>query len=194
MNFPKPQIDRETAMRLWIEEHSDYAKEQVILNNVGMVGSVLKSLNLNLFDEDLFEIGLVGLVKAVNTFNPNKDVKFCTYAMLIIRYEILKLLRIKQIIPEFSLDELYEFDNGEKIPCADMIADNKQFEEDVIANMLYEEIMNMFSDKEREIICLRMEEKTQQEVGKICGFSQTQISRFFQKNHRKFKKILDREG
>lgn len=160
MNFPKPQIDRETAMRLWIEEHSDYAKEQVILNNIGMVGSVLKSLNLNLFDEDLFETGLVGLVKAVNTFRKEKGVRFSTYAIPIIRNEVLHTIRKKQIIPKFSLDELYELDNGEKIPCADMIADNKQFEEDVIANMLYEEIISMFSDKEQKIICLRMEEKT----------------------------------
>lgn len=45
MNLPKPTLDRDTAMKLWINEHSDYAKEQVVLNNVGMVGIVLKSLN-----------------------------------------------------------------------------------------------------------------------------------------------------
>lgn len=45
MNLPKPTIDRESAMKLWIEEHSDYSKEQVVLNNTGMVGLVLKSLN-----------------------------------------------------------------------------------------------------------------------------------------------------
>lgn len=69
MNLPKPTLDRKTAMKLWIEERSDYAKEQAVLNNVGMVGIVLKSLNLNPFDEDLFSVGLIGVVKAVNTFN-----------------------------------------------------------------------------------------------------------------------------
>lgn len=59
MNLQKPQIDRETAMKLWIEERSDYAKEQVVLNNIGMVGVVLKSLNLNPLDEDLFSTGIV---------------------------------------------------------------------------------------------------------------------------------------
>lgn len=72
MNFPKPKLDRETAMKLWIKEHSDYAKEQIVLNNTGMVGIVLKSLNLNTQDEDLYSTGLIGVVKAVNTFNPIK--------------------------------------------------------------------------------------------------------------------------
>lgn len=99
MNFPKPQIDRETAMKLWIEEHSDYAKEQVVLNNQGMIGIVLKSLNLNPLDEDLFSIGLIGLVKTVNTFNPDKGVKFTAYATPIIRNEILRTFRKKRIIP-----------------------------------------------------------------------------------------------
>ena len=105
MRYPKPEIDRESAMKLWIEEHSDYAKEQVILNNVGMVGLVLKSLNLNPLDEDLFQIGLIGLVKTINTFDPDKGVKFSAYATPIIRNEILMSLRKKRIIPVFSLDE-----------------------------------------------------------------------------------------
>lgn len=82
-------------MKLWIEEHSDYAKEQVVLNNVGMVGIVLKSLNLNTQDEDLYSIGMIGVVKAVNTFNPDKGVKFTTYAAPIIRNEILMTFRKK---------------------------------------------------------------------------------------------------
>lgn len=93
MNLPKPRIDRESAMKLWIEEHSDYAKEQVVLNNVGMVGIVLKSLNLNPLGEDLFSIGLIGVVKAVNTFNPDKGFIFSAYATQIIRNEILMTLR-----------------------------------------------------------------------------------------------------
>lgn len=95
MNLPKPTLNRETAMKLWIKERSDYAKEQVILNNTGMVGLVLKSLNLNTQDEDLYSIGMIGVVKAVNTFNPDKGVKFSTYATPIIRNEILMTFRKK---------------------------------------------------------------------------------------------------
>lgn len=103
MKLPKPKIDRETAMKLWIEEHSDYAKEQVVLNNAGMVGLVLKSLNLNPLDEDLFSIGLIGVVKAVNTFNPDKGVRFSSYATPIVRNEILMTLRKKELCLHFHL-------------------------------------------------------------------------------------------
>ena len=116
MRYPKPELDRESAMKLWIEEHSDYAKEQVVLNNVGIVRLVLKSLKLNPLDEDLFQIGLVGLVKTINTFKPDKGVKFTTYATPIIRNEILMDLRKKRIIPVFSLDEEYFLESGDTVP------------------------------------------------------------------------------
>lgn len=194
MNFPKPQIDRETALQLWIEEHSDYAKEQVILNNIGMVGSVLKSLNLNLLDEDLFETGLVGLVKAVNTFQKEKGVRFSTYAIPIIRNEVLHTIRKKQIISSFSFDDFLKLDNGDEVPYSDMIADSKQFEEDVIKHMLYEQIMNMVSDKEREIISLHINKKSQQEIGEIFGISQAYTSWIIRNAYKKCKKILNVEG
>lgn len=193
MNLPKPQIDRETAMKLWIDEHSDYAKEQVVLNNQGMVGLVLKSLNLNPLDEDLYAIGLIGLVKTVNTFNPYKEVKFSTYATPIIRNEILMSFRKKRIIPAFSLDEPCNLDNGEEVSYADMIVDGKRFEKDVIADSLYEEIMDLLSDREREIVSLRMDGKTQNEIAEICGISQAQVSRIIKTAYKKCKKILDME-
>ena len=93
MKFPKPKLDRESEMKLWIEKRSEYAKEQVVLNNVGMVGIVLKSLNLNPLDDDLLSIGLIGVIKAVNTFNQDKGVKFSTYATPVIRNEILMTFR-----------------------------------------------------------------------------------------------------
>lgn len=193
MNLPKPQIDQETAMRLWIEEHSDYAKEQVVLNNTGMVGLVLKSLNLNPLDEDLFSIGLIGLVKAANTFNPDKGVKFSAYATPIIRNEILMTLRKKRIIPAFSLDEHCNLDNGEEVSYANMIADSKRFWEDVIADSIYEEIMDLLSDREREIISLRMDGKTQQEIANIFGISRPYVSRIIKASYKKCKKILETE-
>lgn len=96
MNLPKPEIGREYAMKLWIEECSDYAKEQLVLNNVGVVGIVLKSLNLNMLDEDLFATGLVGIVKAVNTFDASKGFTFSAYATQVVRNEILITLRKKK--------------------------------------------------------------------------------------------------
>lgn len=193
MNLPKPQIDRETAMQLWIEEHSDYAKEQVILNNQGMVGLVLKQLKLNPLDEDMYAIGLIGLMKTVNTFNTDKGVKFSAYATPIIRNEILMSFRKKRIIPAFSLDEPYQLDSGDEVFRADVIADSKRFEEDVIADSIYKEIMNLLSDREREIISLKMDGKTQNEIAGICGISQAQVSRIIKAAYKKCKKILEME-
>ena len=188
MNFPKPTLDRETAMKLWIEEHSDYAKEQVVLNNVGMVGIVLKSLNLNPFDEDLFSIGLIGVVKAVNTFNPDKGVKFSAYATQIMRNEILATFRKKRIIPVFSLDEPCDLWNGESVDFTEMIADNRRFEEEAIADMQMEQIFSTLSDREKKIISLSMDGKTQTEIAKTCGISQAQVSRIRKSIYKKWRK------
>lgn len=188
MNLPKPTLDRETAMQLWIEEHSDYAKEQVILNNVGMVGIVLKSLNLNTQDEDLYSIGMIGVVKAVNTFNPDKGVKFSTYATPVIRNEILITRRKKRIIPAFSLDEPYQLENGDLVNFSEIIADSKWFEEEIIANMQIKQIFSTLSDREKKIISLSMDGKTQKEIAGICGISQPYVSRIIKSFHKKRRK------
>lgn len=193
MNFPKPQIDRETAMKLWFKEHSDYAKEQVILNNIGCVAFALKSLKQNPFDEDLYSVGLVGLCKAINGFDESAGVKFNTYAIRIIRNEILRSFRKKRILPAFSLDDTCKLDNGDEVSYADMMADNKRFEEDALADMQFDEIMNLLSDRERKIISLRMDKKIQREIAEICEISQAQVSRIIKTSCKKCKKILNME-
>lgn len=188
MNPPKPTLDRETAMKLWIEEHSDYAKEQVVLNNIGMVGNVLKSLNLNLLDEDLYSIGMIGVVKAVNTFNPDKGVKFSTYATKIIRNEILMTFRKKRIISTLSLDEPYDLGNGEFVNYSEMIAGSKRFEDEVIADLQMKRMLSTLSDREKRIIFLSMEGKKQREIVEILGISQPCVSRIIKSIHKKWRK------
>lgn len=188
MNFPKPTLDRETAMKLWIEEHSDYAKEQVVLNNVGMVGISLKSLNLNPLDEDLFATGLVGVIKAASTFKPDKGVKFSAYATPIIRNEILTTLRKKRIIPALSLDEPYDLRNGESVDFSEMIADNRRLEEEVIADMQMKQILSNLSDREKKIIFSSMDGKTQREIAEACGISQPYVSRIIKSIYKKWRK------
>lgn len=192
MSLPKPILDRETAMKLWIEEHSDYAKEQVVLNNTGMVGIVLKSLNLNPLDEDLFSTGLIGVVKAVNTFNPDKGFAFSAYATLVIRNEILMTFRKKRIIPAFSLDEPCDLGNGESVDFSEMIADSRCFEEEVIADMQIKGIFSSLNERERKIIALSMRDKTQSEIAKIYGISQAQVSRIIKSILKKWRERNDR--
>lgn len=95
MNLPKAKLDRDTALKLWCDTHSDYAKEQMVLGNLGLIRMVLKRLNLNPQDEDLFSTGIFGLVKAVNSYKPETGFKFKTYAPHVIRNEILMTFRKK---------------------------------------------------------------------------------------------------
>lgn len=188
MKFPSPTLDRETAMRLWIDEHSDYAKEQVVLNDVGMVGLVLKSLNLNPLDEDLFATGLVGVIKAVNTFNPDKGFVFSTYVAQVIRNEILVSFRKKRITHAFSLDDPCDLGNGDSVDFSEMITDNRRFEEEVIADMQMEQMLSKLSDREKKIISLSMSGKTQREIADICGISQSYVSRIIKSIYKKWRK------
>lgn len=188
MKFPKPKLDRESAMKLWIEEHSDYAKEQVILNNVGMVGLVLKSLNLNPLDDDLFSVGLIGLVKAVNAFNPDKGIKFSTYAMTVMRNEIFMARRKKRIIPAFSLDESYNLGNGELVDFSEMIADSRIFEEEVIVDMQIKKLLPKLSNREKKIISLSTDGKTRKEIAEILGVTQSCVSKVIKSIYKKWRK------
>lgn len=188
MNLPKPKLDQESAMKLWIEEHSDYAKEQVVLNNVGMVGIVLKSLNLNTQDEDLYSTGLIGVLKAVNTFGSDKGFTLSAYATPIIRNEILATFRKKRIIPAFSLDEPYQLENGDLVNFSEIIADSRRFEEEVIADMQMERMLSTLSDREKKIVSLSMDGKKQKEIAEILGFSQSYISRIIKSICKKWRK------
>lgn len=187
MIWAKPQIDREASMKLWADEHSDYAKEQVVLNNIGIVGITIKSLNLNLFDEDLFSTGIVGLVNAVNTFDIGKDIKFSTYAARVVRNEILRTFRKKRINPAFSLDESFGLDNGDEIFYEDVIADKRGFEEEVVAYAHAKQVFSRLSEREKKVITLSMRGKTQAEIAEACGVSQSYVSRIIKSVYKKWR-------
>lgn len=187
MNLPKPTLSRDEAMKLWLSEHSEYAKEQVILNNAGLIGLVMKRLNLNLFDDDLYEIGIIGLCEAINRFDSNKGVEFSTYAVISIRGAFIKSFRKKQIVPVISLDEKYRTNNEDEVAYGEMIADKKCFEEEVETSI----IVGLLSERERKILYLSYEGKTQVEIAKLTGLSQSCISRILEKIQKKLKKEFD---
>ncbi len=187
MNLPKAEIERDTAIRLWQAEHSEYAKEQLVLANIGMVGIVLKSLNLPNQDEDLYSIGIVGLVKAVNTFDAGIGFKFSTYATRVIRNEILMTFRKKHVDVAFSLDDTVNLENGEEVPYENMISSGERFEDEIIAMVQYEEMLHKLSDRERNIMILFfVHGKSQCEISSITGLSQSYISRIIKGVRRKY--------
>lgn len=178
MNLPKAELDRDKAMELWLEEHSEYAKEQLVLSNIGMIGIVMKSLNISVMDEDTFATGMVGLVKAVNGFDISKGFAFSTYATNVIRNEILMTFRKKKVDIAFSLDDVLNLDNGECVSYADMTASNTQFEDEIECTIALKQFFDNLSEKEKAVIILTSKKNmTQCDVAKKLGISQAQVSR-----------------
>ena len=174
MNLPKSELSKQEALQLWNTCHSEYAKDQMILSHPGIVFSVMKNLSIPLTDEDMFQTGIIGLLKAINTFDTSKGYQFSTYAFPIVRNELLMAFRKskRSVMAAFSLDDNADIGNGEKVPYAEMIADDKDYEEVVVNSMLAQQIF------ERHIFTMFfVENRTQSEICKALGISQSYGSR-----------------
>lgn len=180
MNLPKSELSKQEALQLWNTCPSDYAKEQMILSNHGIVFSVMKNLSIPLTDEDMFQTGIIGLLKAINTFDTSKGYQFSTYAFPIVRNELLMAFRKskRSVIVAFSLDDNADIGNGESVPYAEMIADGKDYEENVVNSMLAQQIFERLESREKHIFTMFfIENRTQSEISKALGISQSYVSR-----------------
>ena len=156
--------------------------------------------------EDLISIGTIGLIKAINTFKTDKNIKLATYASRCIENEILMHLRRSQRTKaEVSIDEPLNVDwDGNELLLSDILGTDddviyKDIEDEVDKNLL-EQALDILSDRERTIIELRFgigrndEEMTQKEVADLLGISQSYISRLEKKIIRRLKKEIIRLG
>lgn len=180
MKLPKSELSKQEALQLWNTCPSDYAKEQMILSNHGIVFSVMKNLGIHLTDEDMFQTGIIGLLKAINTFDASKGYQFSTYAFSIVRNELLMEFRKskRSVMAAFSLDDNADIGNGESVPYAEMIADGKDYEENVVNSMLTQQIFERLESREKHIFTMFfVESRTQSEISKALGISQSYVSR-----------------
>ena len=180
MNLPKSELSKQEALQLWNTCPSDYAKEQMILSNQGIVFSVMKNLRIPLTDEDMFQTGTIGLLKAINTFDTSKGYQFSTYAFSIVRNELLMAFRKsrRSVMAAFSLDDDADIGNGESVPYAEMIADGKDYEENVVNSMLAQQIFESLGSREKHIFTMFfVESRTQSEISEALGISQSYVSR-----------------
>lgn len=165
------------------------AKQLLIEHNLRLVVYIAKRFeNTGIGLEDLISLGTIGLIKAINTFNPEKNIKLATYASRCIENEILMYLRkYSNIKTEVSLDEPLNTDwDGNELLLSDVLGTeenevSKPLEEDADRKMLRESIATL-NPRERRIIELRFglngsHEYTQKEVAEIMGISQSYISR-----------------
>lgn len=181
-----PQEEAELLARLGTDEG---VKTTLIEHNLRLVVYIARKFeNTNVGIEDLISIGSIGLIKAINTFKPDKNIKLATYASRCIENEILMYLRKNQNIKtEISIDEPLNVDwDGNELLLSDILSAEgdviNQGLEDEVDRALLDLAISKLSDREQRIMELRFglrghEERTQKEVADMLGISQSYISR-----------------
>ena len=188
-----PPLSREEEARLMeqllSEMHRDTARERLIEHNLRLVVYISKRFeNTGVGLEDLISIGTIGLIKAVETYQPAKNIRLATYSSRCIENEILMYLRKNaNRRSEVSLDEPLNTDwDGNELLLSDVLGTEsdlieKPIEEDVERDLLFDAV-NRLNERERTIVTLRFglngrPERTQKEVAELLGISQSYISR-----------------
>ena len=171
------------------------ARDKVVSDNLGLVHAIVRRFEKRGHDrEELFQIGCIGLIKAINTFNPVKNIKLATYASRCIENEILMYLRRNsKTRMEVSIDEPLNVDwDGNELLLSDILGTDDDVISRDIENETEKSLLNMAIDRlnprEQKIIQLRYgigredgEELTQKEVADMLGISQSYISRLEKK-------------
>ncbi|QUO33412.1 RNA polymerase sporulation sigma factor SigE [Coprococcus sp. AF21-14LB] len=183
------------AIRNLGSEYDEEAKKLLIEHNLRLVVYIAKKFdNTGVGVEDLISIGTIGLIKAINTFNPCKNIKLATYASRCIENEILMYLRRNSKTKmEVSIDEPLNVDwDGNELLLSDILGTEedtiyKDMETEAERKVLIRAIGKL-SDRERTIVMMRFglnepdgKEKTQKEVADLLGISQSYISRLEKK-------------
>ncbi len=178
------------------------ARDKLIEHNLRLVVFLAKKYENTKIDlEDLVSIGTIGLIKGVNTYQQDKNIKLATYASRCIDNEILMYLRkTKRKRSEVSFEDSLSFDSeGNELHLEDVLGtDNdlvtKPIEDELDKYLMYLEISKL-QDRDREIIELRYglngkKEMTQKEVANLLGISQSYISRIEKKVIKKLSSII----
>lgn len=187
--LPPPLSPDEEAYYLSLIKEDETVKTILIERNLRLVVYIARKFeNTKISIEDLISIGTIGLIKAVNTFDPDKNIKLATYASKCIENEILMYLRrTSKTKSEISLDEPLNTDwDGNELLLSDILGTDgdiifKNMETEIDRALLNEAISKL-SGREKTIIELRFglhsgKEKTQKEVADLLGISQSYISR-----------------
>ena len=200
-----PPLDLEIEEKLITDIDKEYAKQALIEHNLRLVVYIAKRFeNTGVGLEELISIGTVGLMKAVSTYNADKNIKIATYASRCIENEILMFIRKSSgRKKEISIDEPLSVDyDGNELLLSDILGSDadsvfKEMEEDEERSIVRKAVMDL-SERERIIIEMRFglsgkEELTQKEVADALGISQSYISRLEKKiMHRLRKKIEEK--
>lgn len=198
MNLPEPLNEKEEDELLDLVSLKDLsARNKLIEHNLRLVVFIAKKFESpKVMLEDLISIGSMGLIKGIETFKKDKNIKLATYCSRCIENEILMFFRkIQKQKMEISLDDTLNIDaDGNELILADVLSTNEPTQLECAINNERKKVMFLelekLTEREKEIICYRFglfghKEMTQHEVAKFMGISQSYISRLE-------KKIIDK--
>ncbi len=201
---PLTKAEEEKAFSLLLTDKAK-GREQLIVHNLRLVVYIARKFeSTGICVDDLVSIGTIGLIKAVNTFSPEKNIKLATYASRCIENEILMFLRkTSQHKNDISIDEPLNIDwDGNELLLSDILGTdddtvNSSIEDDAEKAVLRETVERL-PERERIIMEMRFglktgKEMTQKEAADVIGISQSYISRLEKKIIKKLKKELDRQ-
>ena len=198
--LPEPLSQEDEIKYVELSMQGDeFARNKLIEHNLRLVVFLAKKYeNTNIDLEDLVSIGTIGLIKGVNTYKLDKNIKLATYASRCIDNEILMFLRKnKRRMGEISFEDSLSFDSeGNELHLEDILGTSsdivtRPLEAEIEKKILYEELVKL-SPRDKEIMTLRYgllgkKEMTQKEVADALGISQSYISRIEKKIINKLK-------
>ncbi|MEE1224148.1 MAG: RNA polymerase sporulation sigma factor SigE [Clostridia bacterium] len=186
---PTLDKDEENELLIRLGNGDMSVKSMLIEHNLRLVVYIARKFeNTGIYIEDLISIGTIGLIKAINTFNPSKNIKLATYASRCIENEILMYLRKNSNMKsEISIDEPLNIDwDGNELLLSDILGTEndvicKNIESEVDKSLLLDALKKL-NVRERQIMEMRFglgnrKTKTQKEVADLLGISQSYISR-----------------
>lgn len=189
-----------------LEEKDKEAINKLIVHNLRLVVYIAKKFeNTGIPIDDLSSIGTMGLIKAVKSFEPSKNIKFATYASRCIENEILMYLRKRSNKnTDISMDDALSTDSdGNELNLIDILYTeedevSRNIEEECEKDILWQSL-ECLSEREKSIMIMRFgldgkKEKTQKEVADMIGISQSYISRLEKRILRKLKKEIEKIG
>lgn len=189
-SFPKPLTSAEEREYLIKANDGDIeARNKLVEHNLRLVAHIIKKYYTSQSNQDdLVSIGTIGLIKAINTFDINKNIKLSSYASRCIENEILMYFRnIKKNAQDISLNEAIDTDkDGNALSLIDILSTDDNILESLNTKLnigkIYEYINSELDEREKKVIFLRYglngeEPITQREVAKLLGVSRSYISR-----------------
>lgn len=203
--FPRPLSPQEEKECLLLAKEGDKnARNKLVEHNLRLVAHIIKKYYANINDQDdLVSIGTIGLIKAINTFDPNKNIKLSSYASRCIENEILMFFRnSKKTAQDVSLSEAIDTDkDGNPLTLMDVMSveDNiiDSLDLKINSEKLKQYLREVLDDREQTVIILRyglngVAPLTQREVAKKLNISRSYVSRIEKKALSLLKKRFDK--